>query len=145
MLRLLLSVILMVMTGASGFGNALARPWGGGHNAPSPLRGSVARPVLPVLAFPEPGVDDIASYQGYQTRFYRDSKGNTVQIYIQPQTSRVVLLWADAANESAGFSIRDAAGRPVRMQWGAPAAQVSDSGATRTIEYQLTAPVSRID
>jgi len=55
-----------------------------------------------------------------------------------------VLVWADAANESVGFSIRDGAGRPIRMEWGAPDAYVSDSGGTRTIEYRLTAPVSRI-
>ena len=39
-----------------------------------------AGPVSPVLAFPEPGVDDPAAYRGYQTRFYRDSRRNTVQI-----------------------------------------------------------------
>src|SRR5829696_2015702 len=106
-----------------------------------PMRG----PVSPTLAFPDPDLDDTNAYQGYQTRFYRDSRNNTIQIYLQPQTSRVVLVWADAADESVGFSIRDAAGRPVRMQWGTPAAYVSDSGATRTIEYHLTAPVSRIE
>jgi hypothetical protein len=95
--------------------------------------------VLPVLAFPEPGLDDTAAYQGYRTRFYRDSKRNTVQIYIEPRTSRVVLLWADAANESAGFTARDAAGRPARLEWGVEEAGVSDSGTTRSIEYRLTA------
>jgi hypothetical protein len=98
-----------------------------------------------VLVFPERGLDDTAAYQGYQTRFYRDSKGNTVQIYLQPQTSRTVLVWADAANESVGFSVRDAAGRPIRMEWGALPADVSDSGRTRTIGYQLTAPVSHVE
>ena len=44
-----------------------------------------ARQVLPVLDFPEPGLDDTASYQGYQTRFYRDSKQNTVQVYLEPK------------------------------------------------------------
>jgi hypothetical protein len=29
--------------------------------------------AFPVLDFPEAGLDDTASYQGYQTRFYRDS------------------------------------------------------------------------
>ncbi|MEA2712969.1 MAG: hypothetical protein QOK27_930, partial [Gemmatimonadales bacterium] len=97
------------------------------------------------LAFPEPGLDDTASYQGYQTRFYRDSKDNTVQIYVQPQGSRVVLVWADGANESAGFTVRDAAGRPAHMAWGADTAEVSDSGATRSIEYRLTTDVSRVE
>jgi hypothetical protein len=105
----------------------------------------VQRPAHPVLAFPEPGIDDTASYQGYQTRFYRDSKNNTVQIYLQPQTSRVVLVWADAANESAGFTVRDAAGRPTRVTWAADATDVSDSGATRSIEYTLRADVSKIE
>ena len=36
--------------------------------------------VDPVLAFPEPGLDDSSAYQGYQTRFYRDSRRNAVQI-----------------------------------------------------------------
>jgi hypothetical protein len=36
----------------------------------------------PVLAFPERGLDDPAAYQGYQTRFYREASGNTVQIYL---------------------------------------------------------------
>ena len=62
-----------------------------------------------MLAFPEPGVDDTAAYQGYQTRFYRDSKGNTVQVYLEPVGGRVVNLWADAADESLAFTVRDAA------------------------------------
>src|SRR5688500_12799787 len=32
-----------------------------------------ARQAQPVLGFPEPGLDDTTSYQGYQTRFYRDA------------------------------------------------------------------------
>ena len=100
----------------------------------------------PVLAFPEPGMDDTAAYQGYQTRFYRDSKQNTVQIYLQPQGGRVVLVWADAANESAGFTARDAAGRPARLTWDGEEANVSDlEPATRSLEYQLAAGVSRLE
>jgi hypothetical protein len=112
-----------------------------------PLTMAARPPVqsrLPVLAFPEPGVDDSAAYQGYQTRFYRDSKDNAVQIYLEPRGSRVVLVWADAANESVGFTVRNAAGRPARLGWGAEAAEVADSAASRTIEYQLTADASRI-
>ncbi|HZN97084.1 MAG TPA: hypothetical protein VFB61_05070 [Gemmatimonadales bacterium] len=103
------------------------------------------QPRRPVLEFPEPGLDDTAAYQGYKTRFYRDSKNNTVQIYHQPRGGRTVLVWADAANESAGFTARDAAGRPAPLEWGAETAQVSDSGAARTLEYQLSAPISRVD
>jgi hypothetical protein len=117
--------------------------WQGGDlvaQAPQP-----GRPVLPVLDFPEPGLDDTASYQGYQTRFYRDSKQNTVQVYLEPRGGRVVTLWADAGNESAGFTVRDAAGRPARLAWGAPAAEVADSVPLRSIEYRLVTDASRID
>src|SRR3954471_24594122 len=106
---------------------------------------STLRLTQPVLAFPEPGLDDTAAYQGYQTRFYRDSKGNTVQIYLQPNGGRAVLVWADAANESAGFTARDAAGHAADLVWGAAPASVTDSGSTRTIEYRLIAPTSSIE
>jgi hypothetical protein len=108
---------------------------------------TVAAPqlVTPVLAFPNPELDDTAAYQGYQTAFYRDSKDNTVQIYLQPATSRAVLVWADAANESVGFSARDERGQPTRLQWGSSSALVSDSGAERTIEFRLAAPVSTLE
>jgi hypothetical protein len=39
-----------------------------------------SRTVQPVLGFPEQGLDDPAAYQGYQTRFFRDAKGNVVQV-----------------------------------------------------------------
>jgi hypothetical protein len=89
-------------------------------------------------------LDDTASYQGYQTRFFRDSKNNAVQIYIQPQTSRIVLVWADALNGSAGFSARDARGRTARVSWGAESAEVSDSEGARGIEYSLVTQTSSI-
>ncbi len=102
------------------------------------------KPVEPVLAFPDPELDDTAAYQGYQTRFYRDSRNNTVQIYLQPQTSRAVLVWADAANESVGFNARDSHGRPTRLFWDATAAEVADSDSTRSIEFRLTTPLSAV-
>ena len=101
--------------------------------------------TTPVLTFPEPGLDDSSAYQGYQTRFYRDSRKNAVQIYIEPRGGRVVHVWADAANESLGFTVRDAAGQAVRATWGAESADVADSGATRSLEYRLTAGASRIE
>ena len=61
-----------------------------------------ASQTAPVLSFPEAGLDDPSAYQGYQTRFYRDSKRNAVQIYLEPKAGRIVLVWADAANESGG-------------------------------------------
>ena len=102
----------------------------------------VAQP--PVLAFPEPGVDDTAAYQGYATRFYRDSRRNTVQIYLEPRGGRVVNLWADAADESLGFTVRDDRGRPARPTWGADGAQAGDSGGMRTLEYRLSARAPRV-
>ena len=98
----------------------------------------------PVLAFPEPGVDDTAAYQGYRTRFYRDSRGNTVQIYLEPRGARVVSLWADAADESLGFTVRDPAGKPARLDWAADSAEAGDSGAVRTLAWRLAAGSPRV-
>src|ERR1051326_2339527 len=89
---------------------------------------SPPRRVEPVLAFPEPGLDDSAAYQGYQTRFYRDAKRNAVQIYLDARSGRVVQVWADAANESVGFTARTAKGAPAHLSWGAEDALVLDSG-----------------
>ena len=103
------------------------------------------RLVEPVLASPEAGLDDPASYQGYQTRFFRDTKGNVVQIYLDARSGRVVNLFGNAVNESVGFTVRDAAGRPIRLDWGSPGATISDSGGRRIIEYQLVANTTRIE
>ena len=98
----------------------------------------------PVLEYPDPGLDDTAAYQGYQTRFYRDAKENTLQIYIEPRSARVVNLWADAANESLAFTVRGPAGRPARLSWGAEDATAIDSAGSRTMEYRLTAHAPRV-
>jgi hypothetical protein len=103
-----------------------------------------ARTVQPVLGFPEAGIDDPAAYQGYQTRFFRDSKGNVVQIYLDARTGRVVTLLADAVDESVGFSVRDGAGKPLRLEWGSADAVISQSGTRRTIEYQLVANAPQV-
>src|SRR5712671_3490231 len=102
------------------------------------------RTVQPVLAFPEQGLDDFAAYQGYQTRFFRDTKGNVVQIYLDARSGRVVNLLADAVDESVGFTVRDGAGKPVRLEWGSPEAIISQAGNRRTIEYQLVANAPQI-
>ena len=104
-----------------------------------------AAQVAPVLSFPEPGLDDPSAYQGYQTRFYRDSERNAVQIYLEPKSGRAVLVWADAANESVGFTARDAGGRPVGATWGDDMASVAGSGAARSLEYRLTFDVPRVE
>ena len=66
--------------------------------------------VPPYVSFPEAGLDDPAAYQGYQTRLYRDARGNAIQIYLDRTSGRVVHLWADALDESLGFTARDSAG-----------------------------------
>ena len=97
--------------------------------------------VPPYLAFPEPGLDDPAAYEGYQTRVYQDASGNAFQVYTK-STGRVVNLWADAANESVGFSVRDSSGKPAELAWGSSGAAVerSPAGRTRSVAYGLEAP-----
>ena len=104
-----------------------------------------AQSTQPVLDFPEPGMDDPAAYEGYRTRFYRDAAGNTVQIYIKGNEGRVVALWADAANESVGFTVRDSAGHPVAPAWGTADATRSTTGEARSLEFHLTTALPRID
>jgi len=110
--------------------------------APSSL--AQTRTVSPVLAFPEQGLDDPAAYQGYQTRFFRDTKGNVVQVYLDARSGRVVNLLPDAVNESVGFTVRDGSGKPIRLEWGSADAIVSQAGNRRTIEYQLVANAPQI-
>lgn len=101
--------------------------------------------TLPVLAFPEAGMDDPAAYQGYQTRFYRDAAGNTVQIYLDARAGRVVHLWANAENESIGFTARDERGAMAALRWESAGAEVARDGRVRTVEYSLTSDARRID
>ena len=103
------------------------------------LAAATPQPSPPVLSFPEPGLDDRAAYQGYETRFYRDAARNTVQLYLDHRASRVVHLWADAENASAGFTARDARGRAAPLRWSTPDAIVSASGRTRTVDHHLVA------
>ncbi len=106
---------------------------------------SQRRAIQPTLAFPEPGLDDPAAYQGYKTRFFRDAKGNVVQIYLDARSGRVVNLLADALNESVGFTVHDSSGKPLLVEWGSDTGVVSLSGGRRTIEYQLSVNAPRID
>ncbi len=101
--------------------------------------------VAPVLGFPEPSLDDTSAYQGYQTRFYRDARGNPVQIYLAPESGRVVHLLANGANESIGFTARDTSGRPVRMSWEGDSAAVVDAGGSRSLSYRLASGTSAIE
>jgi hypothetical protein len=95
--------------------------------------------VPPYLAFPDPGLDDPAAYEGYTTRVYQDASGNAFQVYLKGNTGRVVNLWADAANESVGFTVRDSSGRPAELAWGSSGAVVAGSRGdrTRSVSYGL--------
>src|SRR5213594_2758056 len=96
--------------------------------------------VRPYLAFPEPGLDDPAAYEGYATRVYQDASHNAFQVYLKGNTGRVVNLWADAANESVGFTVRDSSGRPAELAWGSSGAVVTGSAHTRSVSYALELP-----
>ncbi|HEV8510482.1 MAG TPA: hypothetical protein VGQ48_08550, partial [Gemmatimonadales bacterium] len=108
-----------------------------------------AREAPPVLEFPTRGLDDSAAYEGYTARLYRDSRGNSVEIYIDGKTGRVVHLWADALNESVGFTVRLSGGQEATAAVAAVAAVAfSAGGATvgatggrggrRWLRYSLT-------
>src|SRR2546423_3557994 len=97
-----------------------------------------ARETAPVLEFPTRGLDDSAAYEGYSTRLYRDSRGNTVQIYIDAKSGRVVHVLADGLNESIGFTARDTAGNSA-LAWGPVQATVGSTGGRRWLRYSLAA------
>lgn len=104
-----------------------------------------AQQVPPVLAFPEPGLDDSTAYLGYRTRFFQDAARNAVQIYINQRHGRVVNLWADAANASASFSARNADGLPANLAWGSDSAAVGSTGGVRWLEYDLWADTGAVE
>ena len=126
---------------------AAARP-SRSNGQPAPVYGQMPRreftrdTVPPYLAFPEPGLDDPAAYEGYDTRVYQDAARNAFQVYVKATSGRVVNLWADAANESVGFSARDSAGRPAEIRWGSPGAVTTRSAHTRSVSYGLELPSS---
>ena len=103
------------------------------------------REMAPALEFPAPGLDDTTVYRDYQTRFFRDAGGNTVQVVLNQSAGRAVNLWADAANESISFSVRDSAGKPVRLAWGSQGATVTAIGPRRFLSYVLTASSRNVD
>ena len=111
--------------------------------APSPSPDVRPRMVQPVLAFPEAGLDDTAANQGYETRLYRDAANNTVQIYLDRRSGRVVELLADAIDESVGFTIRSG-NRPAPVDWSGSGAEVSDSSGVRTLTWSLAARARRV-
>ena len=91
-----------------------------------------AREAAPVLEFPTRGLDDSAAYEGYAARLYRDARGNSVEIYSDAKSGRVVHLWADALNESIGFTVRDGA-----VTFGTREARVGATRGRRWLRYTL--------
>ena len=96
------------------------------------LQTAPQREAPPVLHFPTTGLDDPAAYEGYATSLYRDAAGNAVQIYIDGKTGRVVHVWADALDESLGFTVRETA-----VGFGAGDATVGTTGSRRWLRYSL--------
>jgi hypothetical protein len=88
--------------------------------------------TTPYLVFPDSTLDDPAAYEGYATRLYRDARNNTVQIYIEGKTGRVVHVLADALNESIGFTVR-----PAAVGFGDSVATTGASGGGRWLRYTL--------
>ncbi len=108
-------------------------------------RTATAQEVLPVLEFPQVGLDDTSTYRGYTTRFFQDSEGNTLQIYLNQNNGRVVNVWADAANESISFTARTKGGERAILEWGSPVAKVTSEGKTRYVEYSLLSKAPSLD
>src|SRR6267142_5431712 len=110
------------------------------------LQTAPVREAPPVLQFPTAGLDDPAAYEGYTARLHRDARGNSVEIYIEGKTGRVVHLWADALNESIGFTARAAGGRGgqetnaavAAVAFDAGPATVWSTGGRRWLRYALT-------
>jgi hypothetical protein len=115
------------------------------------VQAAPTREAPPVLQFPTPGLDDSAAYEGYAARLYRDSRRNSVEIYIDGKTGRVVHLWADALNESIGFTVRDSGAQggqatDAAVAFGAGKTTVgatSGRGGRRWLRYTLTVPGGR--
>jgi hypothetical protein len=110
-----------------------------------PPPGAEGGEQTPVLEAPEAGLDDPIAYEGYATRFFRDSRGNTFQIYLDGRGGRVVHVWADAANESAAFTVRGAEGRPAPVVWSGGGAVAESEGARRTMRHRLASAVGEIE
>ncbi len=100
------------------------------------LQTASTREAPPVLQFPTPGLDDPTAYEGYSARVYRDAHGNSVEIYIEAKTGRLVHLWADALNESIGFTVRDVA--VAFSEGGATVGATGGRGGRRWLRYSLT-------
>ena len=108
------------------------------------MQAAPVRETAPVLEFPTAGLDDSAAYEGYTARLYRDSRGNSVEIYIEGKTGRLVHLWADALNESIGFTVRQAGqDTAAAVAFDKRPAMVWSRGGRRGLRYSLTLPGGR--
>ena len=141
-------LVTLLLVGALAGPGGLAAPPSCSSDQAAPVYGQMPSrevtrdTVPPYLAFPEPGLDDPAAYEGYDTRVYQDAARNAFQVYVKATSGRVVNLWADAANESVGFSARDSAGRPAEIRWGSTGAVTTRSAHTRSVAYGLELPSS---
>jgi len=92
---------------------------------------------------PEAGLDDPAAYQGYQTRFFRDTKGNVVQVYLDAGAGASSICsptpWTKASLHRSRWKRQADSARV-----GSPDATISQTGNRRTIEYQLVANTPQI-
>ena len=101
------------------------------------------RRLLRCSPFPNPGWTT-GGVPGLSDPLLPRFQDNTVQIYLQPQGARAVLVWADAANESAGSPCATPAGGRPRSP-GAHGAEVSDSASFRgASSIGLAAEVPRV-
>src|SRR5258706_4461656 len=110
------------------------------------IQAAPTREAPPVINFPPPGLDVSAAYEGYTPRLYRDSRRNSVEIYIEGKTGRLVHLWADGLNESIGFTVRDSGETNGAVAFGAGQATVGATGGRagrRWLRYSLTVPGGR--
>ncbi len=99
----------------------------------------------PILEFPEPELDDPAAYEGYSTRFFRDSHRNPFQVYLDTRSGRVVHVWADASNASAAFTVRGPSGEPAPLAWGGPGAAPHFDGRRRAMRHRLESPLDALE
>jgi hypothetical protein len=103
------------------------------------MQAAPVRVSPPVLQFPTPGLDDPAAYEGYSAQIYRDSRGNSIEMYIDGKTGRVVHLWADALNESIGFTARRNGGQEqtAAVAFDEGPATIWSNGGRRSLRYGL--------
>src|SRR5881392_3625547 len=139
-------LVTLLLVGALAGPGGLAAPPSCSSDQAAPVYGQMPSrevtrdTVPPYLAFPELGLDDPAAYEGYDTRVYQDAARNAFQIYLKGNTGRVVNLWAAAANESVGFTVRGSIGKPAGLAWGSSGALVTGSAHTRSVSYALELP-----